>query len=127
MAKIEKVYDNSENGRVYCDKSIMLSIINLAAKEISGVSALCNKFTSGIKRLFSSNYFDGVKVSYPTRGSIVIDVYIRVFFGYSVSDVAYRVQENIKNGVSSMLDIKIDGINVHVLGVDFSNEELTRI
>ena len=36
MAKIEKIYDDSENGRVYCDKSIMLSIINLAAKEIAG-------------------------------------------------------------------------------------------
>ena len=127
MAKIEKIYDDSENGRVYCDKSIMLSIINLAAKEISGVSALCNKFASGIKRFFSSNYFEGVKVSYPKKGSIVIDVYIKVFFGYSVSDVAYRVQENIKNGISSMLDVKIDGINIHVLGVDFSKEELARI
>jgi uncharacterized alkaline shock family protein YloU len=127
MAKIEKVYDDSQNGRVYCDKSIMLSIINLAAKEISGVSALCNNFASGIKRFFSSNYFEGVKVSYPKKGSIVIDVYIRVFFGYSVSDVAYRVQENIKNGISSMLDVKIEGINIHVLGVDFSKEELARI
>ena len=37
-------------------------------------------------------------------------------------DIAYKVQENIKNGLSSMLDTEIDSINVHVQGVDFSQK-----
>jgi uncharacterized alkaline shock family protein YloU len=53
-----------------------------------------------------------------------IDVYINVYFGYNVTEVAYRVQENIKNSLSGMIDIKIDKINVHVLGVEFSKDEL---
>ncbi len=121
-------YENNEvgGGRVYCNKNILLSIINLAAKEISGVSQLCSKFGSKLKKMFSAtNYFEGVKVAY-TKDSIAVDVYLNVFFGYSVADVAYRVQENIKNGISSMMDINVNGINVHVLGVDFSKEELER-
>lgn len=121
-------YENNETGggRVYCNKNILLSIINLAAKEISGVSQLCSKFGSKFKKMFSStNYFEGVKVAY-TKDSIAVDVYLNVFFGYSVADVAYRVQENIKNGISSMMDINVNGINVHVLGVNFSKEELER-
>ena len=38
-------------------------------------------------------------------------------------DITYRVQENIKNSLSSMIDVKIDKINVHVLGVDFMAED----
>ena len=35
-------------------------------------------------------------------------------------------QENIKNNIASMLDSKINTINVHVMGVDFSKEELSK-
>ena len=113
-------YDSDQStGKVVCNKNILLSVIN-------GVSKLCNNFGSKIKRMFSrSNYFEGVKVSYG-KDSIMVDIYLNVFFGYSVADVAYRVQENIKNGISSMMDININGINVHVLGVDFSKEDLQK-
>lgn len=115
----------NRGGNVSYNKNILLSIINLAAKEISGVSKLCSNFGSKFKKWFSSNYFEGVKISYG-KDSLSVDVYINVFFGYSVADVAYRVQENIKNGISSMMDIKVNGINVHVLGVDFSKEDLAK-
>lgn len=118
----EEIYSNKSNkGKVTCNKNILLSIIDLATKEIAGVSSLCDNFGSGIKRLFSNNYANGVKIEYGKNG-IVIDVYIIVYEGYSVPDIAYKVQENIKNGISSMLDVNIDKINVHVQGVDFSKK-----
>ncbi len=120
------IYEKNENGKVYCGKNIMLSIINLSAKEISGVSSLCTNFGSRLKKLFSSNYFEGVKVSYNKNKNLIIDLYLNVFFGYSVADVAYRVQENVKNGISNMISAKIESINIHVLGVDFSREELAK-
>lgn len=120
------IYEKNENGKVYCGKNIMLSIINLSAKEISGVSSLCKNFGSRLKRIFSSNYFEGVKVSYNKNKNLIIDLYLNVFFGYSVADVAYRVQENVKNGISNMISAKIESINIHVLGVDFSREELAK-
>ena len=120
------IYEKNENGKVFCGKNIMLSIINLAAKEISGVSSLCTNFGSKFKRLFSNNYFEGVKVSYTQSKNLIIDIYLNVFFGYSVADVAYRVQENVKNGISNMISAKIEGINIHVQGVDFSREDLNK-
>lgn len=121
------IYEKNENGKVYCGKNIMLSIINLAAKEISGVSSLSSNFGSRFKKLFSSNYFEGVKVSYTQNKNLIIDIYLNVFFGYSVADVAYRVQENVKNGISNMISAKIESVNIHVLGVDFSREEANKI
>ena len=32
----------NDKGKVICNRSILLSVINLAAKEISGVSSLCD-------------------------------------------------------------------------------------
>ena len=121
-----EMFEKNEEGKVYCGKNIMLSIINLSAKEVSGVASLCPNFVSKFKRFFSSNYFEGVKVSYTRAKNLVIDIYLKVFIGYSVSDVAYRVQENVKNGISSMISAKIDSINIHVLGVDFTREDLAK-
>ena len=109
-------------GRVTYDRNIVLSVINLAAKEIVGVSGLVANFGSVLMRWFSNNYFEGVKTSY-INDSVNIDVYLNVYYGYNVSEIAYRVQENIKNSLASMMEMKIDRINVHVLGVDFPKEE----
>lgn len=117
-----EMYSNKSNkGKVTCNKNILLSIVNLATKEIAGVASLCDNFGSGIKKMFSTNYTNGVKVAYGKNG-VIVDVYINVYDGYSVPDIAYKVQENIKNGISSMLDTEIDSINVHVQGVDFSQK-----
>ena len=101
-------------GKITCNKNIVLSVINLAAKEIAGVSSLSDNFGSAIKKWFSNNYYEGVKITYD-KENVVIDVYLNVFYGYNVSEIAYRVQENIKNSLSSMIDINVDKINVHVL------------
>lgn len=126
MFNNNELYEKNDDGKVYCGKNIMLSIINLSAKEISGVASLCTNFASRFKRFFSNNYFEGVKVSYTQSKNLIIDIYLKVFFGYSVADVAYRVQENVKNGISNMISAKIDSINIHVLGVEFSREDLAK-
>lgn len=123
------MYDNKSNikkqarGKVTYGSNIVLSVINLATKEIAGVSSIVTKFSSMLKRWFSNNYYEGVKVTY-NKDAMNIDVYINVCFGYNVTEVAYRVQENIKNSLSGMIDVKINRINVHVLGVEFPKDEL---
>lgn len=125
---IDMMYDNKNNikkqakGNVTYGSDIVLSVINLATKEIAGVSSIVTKFSSVLKRWFSNNYYEGVKISY-NKDAMTVDVYINVCFGYNVTEVAFRVQENIKNSLSGMIDIKINKINVHVLGVEFPKDE----
>ena len=101
------MYDNKSNikkqakGSVTYGSDIVLSVINLATKEIAGVSSIVTKFSSMLKRWFSNNYYEGVKVSY-NKDAMNVDVYINVCFGYNVTEVAYRVQENIKNSLSEI-------------------------
>ena len=123
------MYDNKSNikkqakGNVTNGSDIVLSVINLATKEIAGVSSIVTKFSSVLKRWFSNNFFEGVKISY-NKNAMNIDVYINVCFGYNVTEVAFWVQEIIKNSLSGMIDVKINRINIHVLSVEFPKDEL---
>lgn len=119
--ELNEMASKNNKGKVSCNKNILLSIINLATKEIAGVTSLCASFGSSFKKMFSDNYYEGVKVTFTDDG-IAVDVYLNIAYGYSVNDVAYKVQENIKNGISSMLDVKVESINVHVMGVDFTEK-----
>jgi uncharacterized alkaline shock family protein YloU len=109
-------------GKITCNRSILLSIINLATKEICGVSALACSLKTKVQSVFSNNKNPGVRIHFNTNGSLAVDVYIRIFYGYSVPEIAYKIQENIKNGIAAMVDMKTAKVNVHVMGVDFEAE-----
>ena len=118
-----KTQTTASDGLVTYNKKILLSIINLAAKEISGVSSLCANFKgSFMKKVFSKNYYEGVEIS-DTKDGLVVDVYINIYSNYNVSDVAFRVQENVKSGIISMMNMPIRSINVRVMGVEFVAEK----
>lgn len=106
-----------KKGKVEIDRDILLSIINLATKEINGVHSLTNSYLPLIKKLAKPKS-EGVNIRFDTNGVLNVDVYIKVYIGYNVPDVAYRVQENIKNSLTSMVGIKPGKINVHVLDVE---------
>lgn len=110
-----------KKGKVEIDRDILLSIINLAAKEINGVESLTNAELPALRKL-ARNKSEGVVIKFDLNGALNVDVYIRVYIGYSVPDVAYRVQENIKNSLNSMVGIKPGKINVHVCGVACDEE-----
>ena len=115
----------ANKGKITCNRSILLSIINLATKEICGVSRLASSFKSKVSNFFTRNNNEGVSIRFNPNGSLAVDVYIRIFYGYSVPDIAYKIQENIKNGIAAMVDMKTTRVNVHIMGVDFeTNEQL---
>ena len=115
MAEKTEKYDGT--GKITCDKEILYSIVNLAAKEIKGVASLSKANLPWIKRLFKKSLYDGVNIRFNPNGSLKVDVYINTYIGESVPDLCFRVQENIKNNLSSMVDMKTTKVNVHVIDV----------
>ena len=106
----------THKGKVDIDRDILLSIINLAAKEINGVESLTNAYLPWYKKVFKPKS-EGVSIKFDANSTLKVDVYVKVFVGYSVPDIAYKVQENIKNSLNSMVGLKPGKINVHVYGV----------
>lgn len=102
---IKPRFNSNFTGDVTYGRNVVLSVISLATQEINGVAALQGK---GVRTEIIGN-------------TVNVDVYIDVNFGVSCSDVAFRVQENIKRSVESMTSYKTGVINVNVLGVVWSD------
>lgn len=111
MAQIKNF--NGEN-ETLINKNMVLSIISLATKEISGVIDVYQPTRLSFKRLFNSNIGKGVRVKY-TKFGIVIDIYVVVSTDVEVNDIVYKIQHNVKNSLSSLLPLKIKSINVHIM------------
>lgn len=100
-------YNANFTGDVTYGNGVVTSIIELAVQEINGVSALEGR---------------GVRVD--IMGDLLnIDVFIKVYNGVSCTDVAFRVQQNIKRSVESMTQYKTGVINVNILGLEFKDNQ----
>ena len=125
MAKRVKVIvedDNESKDNVTYKKNVVISIVSLATQEINGVASISRSAVSMIKSALSKNINRGIIVNFENNAAS-IDVFVNVKFGYSVKDVAFRVQENIKSSVESMTEFKVSAVNVHVVGVTFNDND----
>ena len=125
MAKKVKVIvedDGAQRDSVTYKKHVVMSIVSLATQEINGIASISRKSVSVIRSALSKNINRGIIVDF-NNNNARIDVFVNVKFGYSVKDVAFRVQENIKSSVESMTEYKVEAVNVHVVGVNFSDIE----
>lgn len=121
MAQGKKITLTDE-GNVSYKRNVVRSIVTLATQEISGIAGINTTGIKTSKKLFNKNYKKGVIIEF-VEGSVYVDVFVDVLFGYSVRDVAFRVQENIKSSIESMTDFKAEQINVNVTGVVFDSTD----
>jgi len=105
-------YSNNK-GKVYASRDILYSVISLAVNEVKGVASIMTA-----RKTVAKKPGDGVKVNFLNNG-VEIVVYVKVHYNVSVPEIASRIQESIKNGIASMLDVKVKKIDVNVVGVEF--------
>ena len=125
MAKRVKIIvadDNETKDNVTYKKNVVMSIVSLATQEINGVASISRSAVSMVKSAFSKNINRGIIINFEAN-KVHIDVFVDVLFGYSVKDVSFRVQENIKSSVESMTEYKVGKVNVHIVGVKFSETD----
>lgn len=122
----KKNITKTEEGDVSYASNVVRSIVNLATQEISGIAGISSQGIKTKHKLFNKNYRKGVIIEF-VENSVYVDVFVDVLFGYSVKDVAFRVQENVKSSIESMTDFKVEQINVHVTGVVFDSTDSVSI
>ena len=118
---VRTALQNKNKGKITLDRDILVSIINLATKEINGVVSVGDKNRSWLKKAFNRKD-DGVVVKFEKNGALTIDVYINIYVGSNVPDIAFRVQENIRNSLATMVALKPMKINVHIVDVECDRE-----
>ncbi len=114
MAQIKNINGETDT---YINKNMLVSIVSLATKEIKGVVDVFQPTRLTIRRPFNKNVGKGVRIKYTNIG-VIIDLYITVETDCEVNDVVYRIQQNVKNSITSLLPIKIKTINVHIMDAE---------
>lgn len=108
----------SENTETRYEK-IISSIVGVTAYQIEGVASLSsdtdNKLTG---RLFRSSG-KGVLVDMLGGNKVNIDIFVNIYYGYKIPDLAYELQSKIISEVEKSTAYKVSAVNVNVVGVVF--------
>ncbi len=83
---------------------------------VSGIAVLSLRETEGIELVPSKNH--GIKICFEKEG-VFVDISVIAYYGYKVPELAFRIQQNIKQMVESMTKYKIAKVDVHITSVIF--------
>ena len=108
--------DFENKGSLFFDKNILQSIVFSATKETQGVVDLCPRTADKLNKVMKKDAEYGVKIKYTDFG-VQVDVYVVVAHDVVVNDIVYKIQQNIKSNIQTMIDLPIKAINVHIMDV----------
>ncbi len=115
---------NEEEDNINIAEEVITTIAGIAVSEISGEAEMAGGIAGGITEVLSGkkNLSKGIKAE--TDGNNVkIDVNIIVNYGVRIPDVAFDIQNKVKQSVETMTGLKVNEVNVHVQGVNIEKTE----
>lgn len=109
-------------GTVKISEEVVAIIAGIAATDVPGVAGMSGGIAGGIAEILGrKNLSKGVKVEVGEKEA-AIDLYIIVEFGARIPEVAWDIQDKVKNAVQSMTGLNVVEVNIHVQGVNFDKE-----
>ncbi len=119
---VEEAEENAGNIKISPD--VIATVAGIATNEIKGVAGMGGSVVGGIAEILGGkkNKGRGVKVEM-IENNVVIDLYIIVEYGANIPDIAWEIQDNVKNSVESMTGMNVENVNIHVEGVSFEKAE----
>lgn len=113
-----ETFDILENGEIKISENVIAVITTVAALSVEGVSKMNGSLTDDIGEKLGIRSSDGkgVKVEF-LNGALKVDLQIFVEYGRKVVDVAKKVQLAVKESLTMMTEMEIQGINVTVQGI----------
>ena len=117
------VTNQTEKGNISISEEVIHVMVTAAVSEIEGVAGLTNPTSTDIAEFLGlKNATKGIRIS-SENGETSIDIVILVRYGFSVTVVAKKVQEQVSANVESMTGLKVK-VNVHVTGIAFDKTDM---
>lgn len=112
--------DESRNelGVLKIHRNVISSISSIAATEIDGVKRVGKCVSNGLLELIGKGFFPAIKVDISKNEEVKVEIPLIVKYGYSIPEVAGRVQENVRLALEKMSNLSIKEINVSVQGIE---------
>lgn len=121
----EEIIDISEEGideesSIKIAPDVVAAIAGIATSEIKGVAGMFTSFAGGIAEKFGTKKpaTKGIKAEI-NNNSTIIDIYVIVDYGIRIPELAWEIQENVKNSVETMTGLLVEKVNIHINGVSF--------
>ncbi|MCI8343779.1 MAG: Asp23/Gls24 family envelope stress response protein [Clostridia bacterium] len=105
MASIKYNPNGKQKGKITYNSDIVSGIVVLSLQETEGIELVPSKGK-------------GIKLCFEKEG-VFVDISVIAHYGYKVPELAYRIQQSIKQMVESMTKYKIAKVDVHVQSVVF--------
>lgn len=103
-------------------EDVISIIAGLAAAEVEGVSGMTLGFVDGINEMLGKKkYSKGVKVELDGK-QVMINIYVIVQYGCRIPDVAWSIQNSVKDSVETMTGLEVKAVNINVQGVTFDKK-----
>ena len=105
------------------DDVIAICAANATLKTV-GVADLSRGFSDTLSKniLGRDPLYTGIKVGQNEDG-ITIDVYVLVEYGTKIPEVAWDIQENVKNAINEMTELYVNAVHIHIQGVVATEEK----
>lgn len=107
-----------DTGKIRITDDVVAVIAGIAATEVEGVAGMSGGIVGDVAEILGrKNLTKGVKVEV---GQIeaAIDLYVIIEYGYRIPEVAWNIQEKVKEAVESMTGLSVVEVNIHVQGVN---------
>ena len=105
MSNIKLSSNDKQNGKIVYNAGIVQNIVALAVAEVEGTMPAQGK-KNGISLFLE-------------KDGIYADVSVIVKYGYNVPELAYRIQQSVKQSVENMTHYKVAEVDVHIQDVVF--------
>jgi len=111
-----------ELGNIHISEEVLAVIAAAAALEVEGVGSLSANLGSDLAELLGKkNLAKGIRISVQEE-SVRVDVSILVKYGYTIIDVAKRVQDAVFTAIENTSGLSVESVNIHVAGVVFDRK-----
>ncbi len=110
MSNFKLTSHDKQKGKIVYNAGIVQNIVELAVAEVEGTLPVESK--------------KGGVTLYLEKDGIYVGVSVVVKYGYNVPELAYRIQQSVKQSVENMTRFKVAEVNVHIQDVVFA-EDLT--
>ena len=113
----EPTYDYNLGDNKLPDEVIAIAAAR-AVLDTKGVAELSGGIGNSISKtlLRKEQLSKGMRIDQSDEG-IQLDVYIIVYYGARIPEIAWQIQKNVKKSIQQLSERKVLAVNVHVQGV----------
>ena len=108
---------------VTISEDVIVTIANIATKEVEGVAGLHTGMVDTIIDKFTGTNWSGGVSAVIEEEQILVSLIIDVIYNHKIHEVAKKVQENVKNAIETMTEMQVAEVNVHVHGLVVVSEK----